>query len=52
MAPTLLRGPLKAFRYGTEGVKDKSGIVIQDEVGAASLLGQAAGFSPSDVRNA
>ncbi|QIL80984.1 phosphoribosyltransferase [Diaphorobacter sp. HDW4A] len=52
MAPTVLRGPLKAFRYGTEGVKDKSGIVIQDEVDAASLLGQAAGFSPSDVRNA
>ena len=52
MAPTVLRGPLKAFRYGTEGVKDKSGIVIQDEVGAASLLGQAAGFSPSDPRNA
>ena len=52
MAPTVLRGPLKAFRYGTDGVKDKSGIVIQDEEGAASLLGQAAGFSPSDVRNA
>ena len=52
MAPTVLRGPLKAFRYGTEGVKDKSGIVIQDEVDSASLLGQAAGFSPSEVRNA
>lgn len=52
MAPTVLRGPLKALRYGTEGVKDKSGIVIQDEVDAAALLGQAAGFSPSAVRNA
>jgi len=52
MAPTVLRGPLKALRYGTEGVKDKSGIVIQDEVDAAALLGQAAGFSPSEVRNA
>ena len=35
-----------------KGVKDKSGIVIQLEVDAATLLGQAAGFSPSDVRNA
>lgn len=52
MAPSVLRGPLKALRYETEGVKDKTGIVVQDEVGAAALLGQAAGFSPSSVRNA
>ncbi len=26
--------------------------MVQDEVGAAALLGQAAGFSPSSVRNA
>ncbi len=52
MAPSVLRGPLKAWRYETEGVKDKTGIVIQDKVGAAALLGQAAGFSPSSVRNA
>ena len=52
MAPTVLRGPLKAWRYETEGVKDKTGIVVQDEVDAAALLGQAAGFSPSGVRNA
>lgn len=51
MAPAVLRGPLKSFRYGTEGVRDKSGIVVQDEVGAAELLGQASGFSPSSVRN-
>lgn len=51
MAPSVLRGPLKAWRYGNEGVRDKSGIVVQDEVGAAELLGQAAGFSPSSVRN-
>ncbi|MBU0749279.1 MAG: PLxRFG domain-containing protein, partial [Gammaproteobacteria bacterium] len=51
MAPSVLRGPLKSFRYGTEGVRDKSGIVVQDEVGAAELLGQASGFSPSSVRN-
>lgn len=52
MMPTVLRGPLKAWRYSTEGVKDKSGIVIQDQVDAAALLGQAAGFSPSETRNA
>lgn len=52
MAPSVLRGPLKSFRYGTEGVRDKTGIVVQDEVGAAELLGQVAGFSPSSVRNA
>ncbi|WP_051237547.1 PLxRFG domain-containing protein [Ottowia thiooxydans] len=51
MAPSFLRGPLKAFRYETEGVKDKTGIVIQDEVDSAAMLGQAAGFSPSSVRN-
>ncbi len=51
MMPTALRAPLKAWRYGTEGVRDKSGIVAQDEVDAAELLGQAAGFSPSSVRN-
>lgn len=52
MAPSVLRGPLKAWRYGEEGVRDKSGIVVQDEVDSAALLGQAAGFSPSGVRNA
>ncbi|EJE52164.1 hypothetical protein PMI14_03142 [Acidovorax sp. CF316] len=52
MLPTVLRSPMKAIRYGSEGVKDKTGIVVQDEVGAAELLGQAAGFSPSSVRNA
>ena len=29
----------------------KSGIVVQDEVGAAELLGRVSGFSPSSVRN-
>ena len=28
------------------------GVVVKDEVDAAALLGQAAGFSPSSVRNA
>lgn len=52
MAPSVLRGPLKAWRYAWEGAKDKTGIVIQDEVDAAAWFGQALGFSPSSVRNA
>lgn len=52
MMPAALRGPMKALRYGTEGVKDRTGIVVKDDVGAAGLAGQAVGFSPSEVRNA
>jgi len=52
MAPSVLRGPLKAWRYETEGVKDKTGIVVQDQVDAAAVAGQAVGLSPSSVRNA
>ena len=52
MMPAALRGPLKALRYETEGVKDKSGISVMDEVDFPALVGQAVGFSPSEVRNA
>ena len=52
MLPTALRGPLKAVRYSNEGVQDKSGISILDEVSTAGTIGQAMGFSPSDARNA
>ena len=52
MAPTVLRGPLKDWRYETEGSKDKTGIVVKGELDAAALLGQAARSSPSSVRNA
>lgn len=50
MMPSFLRSPLKAVRYGSEGVQDKSGIVIKDEVDFAGQLGQFMGFSPSEVR--
>lgn len=50
MMPSFLRNPIKAIRYGSEGVKDKSGIVVKDEVDYAGLVGQFAGFSPSEVR--
>ena len=52
MMPTALRSPLKALRYANEGAQDKSGISILDEVGAAGVVGQIIGLSPSNVRNA
>jgi len=52
MMPAVLRGPVKAIRYANEGVQDKSGISILDEVGPAAVAGQALGFSPSQARNA
>ena len=51
-ASTVLGEAFKAIHCSVKGVKVKSGIVIQLEVDAATLRGQAAGFSPSDVRNA
>lgn len=50
MMPTVLRGPLKAYRYETQGNIDKTGVAINDEVGAAGVVGQALGFSPSETR--
>lgn len=50
MAPSLARGPLKALRYGTEGAIDRTGKPIVEDVGAAGVIGQALGFSPSEVR--
>jgi hypothetical protein len=49
MMPAALRGLIKALRYEQEGAKDKTGVVIQDEVSAAGIAGQALGFAPSDV---
>lgn len=50
MLPTALRGPVKAWRYSTEGNVDKSGVAINDEVSTAGVWGQALGFSPSETR--
>ena len=52
MMPAAFRAPLKALRYEMEGAKDKTGVMIKDEVGLAGVAGQALGFSPSEVRNA
>jgi hypothetical protein len=50
MLPAVLRGPMKTYRFGTEGNIDKSGVAINDEVGLAGLAGQFLGFSPSEAR--
>ncbi|MFV3089579.1 PLxRFG domain-containing protein, partial [Pseudomonas sp. GW6] len=50
MLPVALRNPLKSLRYADEGVVDRSGVVVLDEVGIAGIASQLAGFSPSEVR--
>ncbi len=50
MLPSALRAPLKAYRYGTEGNIDKTGVAINDEIGIAGVVGQALGLSPSEAR--
>ena len=50
--PAVLRAPIKAYRYGTEGNIDKTGVSINDEISASGVIGQAIGFSPSEARNA
>lgn len=50
MSPTFMRGPLRAMRFAEEGAQDKTGVSIQDDVSIAAILGQAAGFAPSEVR--
>lgn len=52
MLPTFLKSPLKALRFAEEGVQDKTGVTIQDEVSTLGLIGQAMGFSPSETRTA
>lgn len=50
MLPVALRNPLKSLRYADDGVVDRSGVVVRDEVGAAGIVSQLLGFSPSEVR--
>lgn len=52
MLPVFLKNFAKTYRYGEEGVQDKTGVSIMDEVGSMDLLVQGMGFSPSDVRTA
>ncbi|ENX57663.1 MULTISPECIES: PLxRFG domain-containing protein [Acinetobacter] len=50
MLPVFLKNFAKTYRYADEGVQDKTGISIMDEVSSMDLLVQGMGFSPSDVR--
>lgn len=50
LMPVALRNPIKALRYGTEGVKDVTGIPIVQDTSEIEELGQLLGFSPSRVR--
>lgn len=52
MLPAVLRSGLKSVRYATEGAQTRDGKTIVEDVGMAEWLGQAAGFSPSRVRDA
>lgn len=50
MLPVFLKNFAKTYRYADEGVQDKTGVSIMDEVSSMDLLVQGMGFSPSDVR--
>lgn len=52
MLPVFLKNFAKTYRYADEGVQDKTGVPILDEVDSMDLLIQSMGFSPADVRTA
>lgn len=52
MLPKAIADGVKTIRYATEGVKDRTGIEVLDEVMARDLVAQTLGFSPGRVREA
>lgn len=52
MLPVFLKNFAKTYRYADEGVQDKTGVSIMDEVSSMNLLVQGMGFSPSELRTA
>lgn len=52
MLPVFLKNFAKTYRYNDEGVQDKTGVSIVDEVDSMDMLIQGMGFSPSDIRTA
>nr|WP_171494570.1 PLxRFG domain-containing protein [Acinetobacter sp. TUM15064] len=52
MLPVFLKNFAKTYRYADEGVQDKTGVSIMDDVSSMDLLVQGMGFSPADVRTA
>ena len=49
MTPSFARNFLKAWRYGMEGAKDKSGAPVVEDINAYNVFMQIFGFSPSEV---
>lgn len=52
MLPISIANPLKALRFAQEGVKDKTGVQILDDLTFPELATQAVGFSPNRVKEA
>ena len=50
--PKAIADGVKTIRYGTEGVKDRSGVDVLDDVTIGDMIGQFTGFSPARVREA
>lgn len=49
MVPSFARNVLKAWRYYTEGAKDKSGAPVVENINAWNQFMQIFGFSPTEV---
>jgi hypothetical protein len=49
MTPSFARNFLKAWRYYTEGAKDKSGAPVVEDISAWNQFMQIFGFSPTEV---
>ncbi|TDR90258.1 PLxRFG domain-containing protein [Enterovirga rhinocerotis] len=49
MAPAALRNPVKAARYATEGVRDKSGDTVVERVAPQDVIKQMIGFTPAEI---
>lgn len=52
MLPKAIKDGLKGLRYGTEGVKDRTGVEMLSDVDAAELVTQVLGFSPARLSEA
>jgi DNA-binding MarR family transcriptional regulator len=52
MTPSGMRNALKAYRYATEGVVNKNGAKVVDNVNAWNVMMQGLGFAPLDVTEA
>ena len=52
MLPKAIADGVKTLRYSQEGVKDRTGVDVLDDVTAQDLLAQVTGFSPARVSEA